>query len=210
MKNCIFCGKERDEYRIYESKNFLVRIGIGLIAPGHIMLITRDHLPCFGVLPKKLQEEFLQIKRKMLNALHQTFGSPFQIEYGIWGQTVSHAHIHFIPLQGPGYYIKSIIKEMVEPGNIKIEEVNHSDLRKIFKKEGGYVTIEEDGRTYACHTYSITDTKHPNLGYRVFFTQQKGLQGVSSWKDLSPKDKERDQHYRDLTREKLYPLLNDE
>ena len=49
MPDCIFCnrGKIKDDI-LLETKNFFVKVGIGIIAPGHVMLITKKHFKCFG------------------------------------------------------------------------------------------------------------------------------------------------------------------
>jgi len=58
--DCVFCNREEvKEDILWETENFFVKVGVGILAPGHIMLISKKHLSCFGELPDELNQEFL-------------------------------------------------------------------------------------------------------------------------------------------------------
>ena len=60
MKNCPFCQRDKIKSDILmESENFFVKVGVGILAPGHVMVITREHLSCFAELPNHLMKEFI-------------------------------------------------------------------------------------------------------------------------------------------------------
>ena len=102
MHTCLFCdSKMREVDTLYETENFFVKIGIAIVTPGHIMIISKNHYSCFGEMPPELDQEFNQLKNKVFNLIQQHFSTPFLVEFGAKGQSVFHAHIHFILLQGP-------------------------------------------------------------------------------------------------------------
>jgi len=202
QKDCIFCNNKDDI--IYETDNFYVKVGLGIIAPGHIMLIPKQHLGCYGDIPDNLIDECNELKDRITKAITKHFSEPFITELGIWCQSVNHAHIHFIPKQSQGYKINSIIKEMIQLGEADIEQVDFKRLKQIYEKEKRYMIIGENNVMYACHLHDIADdARPPNLAYRQFFTQIKGLKGVESWKNMSEQDKEVDNQKRELTKKLL-------
>lgn len=207
MKDCIFCNREniKDDI-VHQTTNLFVKVGFGLVTPGHVMIIPNEHYNCFGDLPNGLEGEFDELKVNLQTQLTNTFAEPFEIEYGIWGQSVPHAHTHFIPLKGNGYEINSILEEMVIPERIRFEEVDRRGLKLIFQNEGEYVSIEEHGRLYACHIKGVTYNKDHPLSFRAFFTK-KGLRGISDWRDMPDEDKKIDEGKRKLTKERLIGLL---
>ena len=128
-RDCIFCDRKKVAPNIlYERDKFYTAVGFGLSGPGHSMLISNSHLRCFGELPEGLDREYEQAKQDLARRVESEFNTPTLIEYGIWGQTVPHAHTHFIPRIGPGFGITSFIDEMVIPGGIEVEEVSGIDM----------------------------------------------------------------------------------
>lgn len=211
MEDCIFCDREKIlEDILCETDNFFVKVGFGLIAPGHIMIITKDHYLCYGDLPDELDEKFEELKERVGNKFEEEFAQPFLVEYTpLWGQSVNHAHVHLVPLKGLGYDIDSIMEEMVMPGGIEYEETDMAGLKEIYRDEGMYVSIEEKGNLYVCHVKDIPfdrNNPHPNLHLRQFFTKAIGLEGVSLWQKMTDEDKQRDEEKRLLTKEKLSGL----
>lgn len=200
--NCIFCQQSEDI--IFETDNFYVKVGIGIIAPGHVMIISRQHLNCFGELPNNLIKEFNELKNKLIKSITETFAEPFLIEYGVGLQSVNHAHIHFIPKKGHGYKINDILKEMVSLEKADLEQVDMKKLKQIYEKEKRYVLIGDKNKLYACHLKHLKDgEKTINLLYRVFFTNVIGLKGIRSWKTMTKKDKKIDEIKRNKTKKLL-------
>ncbi len=190
--SCIFC-ETRDADNVYKTQNFLVKIGRAVIAPGHVMIIPKEHYPCYGALPEKLVPEYLELKERVTRIITEKFSKPFLLEYGIWGQTVNHAHIHVIPARGPGYEVKSIMQEMALPSGIRHEQADMKRLKEIYISEGVYGSIEENRRMFVFHVRDVPDDKNwLHLKYRGFFMYKKGLKGVGTWKNMSEEDKKLD------------------
>lgn len=211
-KDCILCNREQiKEDIIGETKNFFVKVGVGIVSPGHVMIVTKEHYSCFGELSKILYTEFRELSNKLRSKLEKEFSDTFQIEYGVFYQTVPHAHIHFIPLKSnnPKYEIKDIIKEMVIPGNIKFEETDLDGLKRIYENEKGYVSISQNGKLYVCH---INDSKlketAPYVGYRDFFHKNKNLNEIPlKWREMNKEQRDEDNEKRRITKERLNGFL---
>lgn len=203
--NCRFCLKEKiDEFKLFETSNFVVKVGYAIVAPGHVLIVSKKHIPCFSELPEKLYDEFFKLKKTVIENVTQNFSEPFLIEYGPFWQSVPHAHLHVIPKKSTNYEIKSVLKEMLIPSGVEFKEAEFKELKGVFKKLGTYAAFEDKGRLFVCFVKK-EDALKPNLfiKYRAFFTVQKSLDGISSWKNMSDNDKERDKVKRELTINRL-------
>lgn len=129
MIDCIFCQIARREisaYVVYESDNFISFLDIHPHAPGHTLLIPKDHYASFKEVPPQLGEEFLKASQETISILTkalQTENFTLGINEGrLAGQVIPHFHFHFIPRfnnDGGG----SIHAVVFNPQNISLEEV---------------------------------------------------------------------------------------
>ena len=104
MKDCIFCKiaqKEINAYIVQESENFLAFLDIHPHAPGHTLVIPKDHYERFLDLPENLGEEFIKIVKEtalLISKALKTKDFTFGINEGPYaGQAVSHFHLHIMP-----------------------------------------------------------------------------------------------------------------
>ena len=209
MAYCVFCDEEKMKGDIVPTDNFFLKVGFCLIASGHTMIIPKVHYPCFGATPDFLDREYDELEKKLFDQISREFAEPFQLEYGVWGQSVNHAHTHFIPLKGKGYEIKDIIAEMQISEGINVEEVDANKLKDIYMKEGSYVSIKTRDKLYMCHTKGLppkTAFQNPGLSYNAFFTLKKGVE-VPSWQNMLEKHKIIDESNRIITKQKLLNLF---
>lgn len=89
-----------------KQKNFFIKVGFGLVTPGHVIQISKQHLSCFGELPDNLIAEYNELKNLTIEKITSKFFTPFLFESGVLAQSVHHAHVHFIPLERAEYKIK--------------------------------------------------------------------------------------------------------
>jgi histidine triad (HIT) family protein len=104
MKDCIFCKiakKEIDAYIVQELENFLAFLDIHPHAPGHTLVIPKDHYERFLDLPESLGEEFIKIVKEsalLISKALKTKDFTFGINEGPYaGQAVGHLHLHIMP-----------------------------------------------------------------------------------------------------------------
>lgn len=202
MSDCIFC-KEDKERNLCETDNFYVRIGKGIITPGHIMIIPKHHYKAIGEISNDITQEFLNLKKLTVEKITKAFYEPFLVEYGVFGQTVFHAHLHLIPKASPEYKEVDLFKNMILPAKIQVIEIqDFKELQEYYNKNKEYIYFE-DGKKYIL---PITDTIRNNIGlvgYRYYFANQIGLQGIKSWKAMTEDDMKKDEIKLKTTKEKL-------
>jgi histidine triad (HIT) family protein len=129
MNTCIFCQivkKEISAYVVSESKNFIAFLDIYPHAPGHTILIPKDHYGSFKELPSSLGEEFLKIAQETMMILSRSLGNEdFTLginEGKLAGQVIPHFHFHLIPrfVNDGGGSIHAVV---FNPQNLSLEEV---------------------------------------------------------------------------------------
>ncbi len=98
-EGCPFCREAAIAAGLLaETTHFLVVCDRAPLAPGHLLLIPRAHLACYGALPRQWDEEFHALKARVATFLAATYGPPVFFEHGLVAQAVPHAHLHAVPL----------------------------------------------------------------------------------------------------------------
>lgn len=207
--NCLFCGNNIQNV-IYQTENFYVKIGKGIITAGHVMIIPKKHYLAIADIDKSIVNEYNDLKFRLIEEVTKNFAKPFLIEHGIFAQSVFHGHIHIIPSSGNGYDNFDIMNEMVNPAikkyNIKFEIISDFDeLVKIYKKDGEYLYFEFNDAKYVLRTKNSKkeDFDENDIAYRSFFTTKKKLVGIGDWKTMSEEDIARDNKKIEDTKNKI-------
>ena len=139
---CVFCKiASESTHKIYDTKNFFVIIDGAPLGPGHLLLIPKKHISCYGDLPKNLEDEFFLLKETVSAFIQKNYGRFILFEHGILGQTVYHAHLHFLPTKKK---VLTYLNKTYKSGQIK----DFSYLKDLFKKEKGYLFLQEDDKSY--------------------------------------------------------------
>jgi len=208
LKNdCLFCENEQVNGKtIYETKNFRVRVGLGLITAGHCMIISKYHYPCMAAIPPELVDGYLKLKNQVEEILTKKFTKPFITEYGAIFQSIFHAHKHFIPAESKEYKKVDVLKDIILPVtkqyNLKFEEVDFKQLQEIYKAEKEYVYYEQYGKGYVIHTKNTNHKElHMDISYRGYFKNIAKLKGIGNWKTLSEEEQIIDREKQNQTLE---------
>ena len=192
---CIFCNCEKKDI-VYETKNFYVKVGRGIITAGHVMIIPKKHYSAIAEIGKELVNEYLNLKKDVIEEISLKFFKPFLMEHGAFLQSVFHAHIHLIPVNGNGYSNADLLHDMIIPSskklNFKIIKINNfSELREYFLKYKKYLYYENNNEQYIIEATDILKNNCEMVVYRSYF-QKLGLKGVSDWQTMTEKDKKND------------------
>ena len=116
---CCFCAELAGErtafhelYRDHDSRlivggeNFVVMPSLGQLAPGHSLLMPRQHVTSFGELDESLRAEALDLYEAWRRALSEHYSPTICFEHGSrsgatsGGCGIVHAHVHIVPLGG--------------------------------------------------------------------------------------------------------------
>ena len=99
MEDCIFCkiaSGEIPSQKVYEDDKTLAFLDIHPRAPGHTLLIPKDHYQWFDELPDDLSDHLFRVAKKIASDLKQHDGTDY-VHLSIVGKDVPHVHIHLIP-----------------------------------------------------------------------------------------------------------------
>jgi len=99
--NCVFCkiaSGEIPSQMTYEDENFIAFLDIHPKAPGHTLLIPKDHYEWFIDTPDELSDKLFHQAKKLAQKLKEDYAADY-VRLGIVGTDISHTHIHLIPLK---------------------------------------------------------------------------------------------------------------
>lgn len=117
-QDCIFCnitkhvGKTTHEHNlssktvdmiVYESPNFVVVPGVGPLAPGYLMIMTKEHYLSLAQLPEDLMVEYLEVEEDMKKILTDMYSMEVGFyEHGtgphgaVGLKSIVHMHVHIM------------------------------------------------------------------------------------------------------------------
>lgn len=102
--DCLFCKiarKELKSYLIGESENFISVLDINPHAPGHCLVIPKNHIINFVDLPENLSSELIAFSQRIIKILSvklKTGDFTIGINEGkLAGRAIDHLHLHIIP-----------------------------------------------------------------------------------------------------------------
>lgn len=99
--SCVFCTRVGQPATLFETAALYAMPDKFPLCPGHILLISKAHLPCYGAADAatacELDEAVVRVEA-FLAAHYTSSGALFLWENGVAGQTVPHAHLHLLPL----------------------------------------------------------------------------------------------------------------
>ncbi len=105
-KTCRFCTLPEPDRIALRTDNFVVLMGLGPIAIGYCLILTRKHYASFAELPKGQLSEFLQVAEAVQFTQRKVFGASVLFEHGRNGgclphghddELCYHAHMHLLP-----------------------------------------------------------------------------------------------------------------
>ncbi|MGT2935205.1 HIT family protein [Streptococcus castoreus] len=104
MENCIFCSIVQGDIpssKIYEDEQVLAFLDISQTTPGHTLIIPKTHVRNVLEMDAKTASQLFSRVPKIARAIQAATGAPamniINNNEALAGQTVFHAHIHFIP-----------------------------------------------------------------------------------------------------------------
>ena len=100
--NCPHCNLASQAFRypLEQTDEFYLVVDSHPIVEGHILIIPKSHVSCIGEYPQQLFEDFIKLNSKVSEFLLREYRTVSTFEHGIFGQTVFHSHIHYLPFKG--------------------------------------------------------------------------------------------------------------
>jgi len=114
MVNCPFCrelqsGRLPDSCDadigsriLHETNRFVVMADISPLVPGHVMIVPKAHILCYGAVEANARDEFSGIVNATRTILREHYGPSVVLEHGTSSlepvaDHVTHAHLHIVP-----------------------------------------------------------------------------------------------------------------
>jgi len=102
---CRFCALPEPWRIVMRTSNFIVLMGLGPIAVGYCLIITKKHYACYAEVPRKYLYEFLDVLETVQVSQQKIFGASLFFEHGRNGACLAHgdedlcyhAHMHLLP-----------------------------------------------------------------------------------------------------------------
>ncbi len=163
---------------LFSSENFWIVCDFHPLVQGHILIIPKKHISCFGALPEKIFPEFENIYMKVKNFINHNYGSVAVFEHGIAGQTVFHAHMHFLPFNGK-------IGDIIIEANFIRKIDSLSQIKEEFKKQSKYLFVEVANKKYFIDIKSA----YPRF-FRDKFANALNVGDRADWKAAANNEKQ--------------------
>ena len=98
-QDCIFCKIAAGEIPstvVYEDDSVFAFADIHPVAPGHTLLIPKEHYEWYYEVPEKISSKWFTVAKELAPRLKAENNADY-IKVSIVGKDIPHAHIHLIP-----------------------------------------------------------------------------------------------------------------
>jgi diadenosine tetraphosphate (Ap4A) HIT family hydrolase len=172
---CPFCDREQTaNYLLHEGQDFFVIADFAPVADAHILLIPKQHFPHLAAIPSELEEEFQALKTHIGDFVRTHYGRLTNWENGVFGQSVPHAHLHFLSVE--------MDKDLIAQHGAPVQSL--SDLREHHAKHASHYFLVEHagvGRVIPpdpqIYWSIISDAKTRNGGTWRYTAAERRVQG---------------------------------
>ncbi|MBM3257499.1 MAG: HIT family protein [Candidatus Liptonbacteria bacterium] len=174
-QNCPHCDlhSQAFEYSLKTTENFTVVCDANPIVEGHLLIIPKKHYSCIGEYPRPIFEEFSELDREVSIFLTKEYGECASFEHGIFGQTVFHSHVHYLPLQ-------STALDIIPEGEKEIQKLEAlTDLKEMYEKEGGYLYFAIGGNRWTVNKALATPRFFRDRFAKALHHPERG-----NWKEI--------------------------
>jgi len=125
---------------LWESEHVRAIPDLYPVVPGHLLLISQEHLPAYGAASPEVLADLDVQARVALAFVHDAYGiEPLLWENGGALQTVFHAHLHVMPVDLPG-----LVDEVIRSEHM-IEIPGLGQVAEYWQQHGPYHYLEFQG-----------------------------------------------------------------
>jgi diadenosine tetraphosphate (Ap4A) HIT family hydrolase len=141
VESCAFCRPDPHRQPLWESEHYRVLADEYPRCAGHVLLVTREHLPSQMHAAAAWMPEFQEAQERVRRFLVETFGHAAFYENGGAKQEVPHAHLHGLPLD------PAVPDEWLEAGDLR-RIAGWEEARKECERAGFYFYLETAAGTF--------------------------------------------------------------
>ncbi|HEY8739509.1 MAG TPA: HIT domain-containing protein [Candidatus Dormibacteraeota bacterium] len=137
--DCVFCAQAAQPVALRRGRHVHTIPDLYPVVPGHLLLVSREHLPSYGAASPVVTEELQSEADLAMRFVHQSYGvEPLLWENGGAGQTVFHAHLHVMPVA------LHELEEVIESEHMT-EVGGWDDVRRHWEAGGSYHYLQFRG-----------------------------------------------------------------
>jgi len=97
-----FCDAGIGSRILHETDRFVVMADISPLVPGHVMIVPKAHILCYGAVEDGARDEFSGIVSATRSIIAEHYGPSVLLEHGTSSRApvadhVTHAHLHIVP-----------------------------------------------------------------------------------------------------------------
>lgn len=157
--NCCFCSDSRFELLeflglpsrdavVYEDEYFRVTPDIAPLVCGHLLIMSKKHIYCFGeadsMVIESLEKIKDHIKRELFNSDDVLFFEHGAVVEHTGGACIDHAHLHTLPHNGKidMNYTDNFVKNSGFVPRAKVRVVGQETLKQFFVQKQPYIFYE--------------------------------------------------------------------
>ena len=100
MDNCIFCkilSGAAPSHQVWENESYFAFLDINPVNPGHTMIIPKHHIDYVFDLEEPLYSELFEVSKQLSEPIKRAMQAK-RIGVVIEGFSVSHLHVHLVPI----------------------------------------------------------------------------------------------------------------
>lgn len=172
--HCVFCAHDTLDVVLEETEHFLVIADHAPLAEGHLLIVPRDHFACYGALPQELDDEAHDLRERATRFLTSAYRPPIFFEHGVFRQTVSHAHLHALPLGAASHGFAD------EVGRIGRSAPSLDALRAWYAEQGHYFYLETE-RKETGEREALLFPPEMDVYFRVMGTLRDHTAHTAAW-----------------------------
>lgn len=187
--DCVFCDRSKFEERLCgETKDFWIIATLGQIPKkgGYVLLVPKRHVACVGAMTKLEIEMFSSYIYKIRCALYEKYNlldidQITVFEHGIVGQTIKHAHFHFVP--EPCNITERALKDFPQNEIVNMESGSLDELRKLYRKrKEPYLIWKDDGPKIKICWNPLAPPQY----LRTVVAEALGRPERANWREMDP------------------------
>jgi diadenosine tetraphosphate (Ap4A) HIT family hydrolase len=97
-----FCDADIGSRILHQTDRFVVMADISPLVPGHVMIVPKAHILCYGAVEDTERAEFSGLVKAVRTILREHYGPSVMLEHGTSSlepvaDHVTHAHLHIVP-----------------------------------------------------------------------------------------------------------------
>lgn len=135
MENCVFCkiiSGQIPSYEVFSNDKVFCFLDINPINPGHLLMVPKTHVDKMYDLDSQDFREVFVLAKIIAKTLEEKFEA-LRTGMMVEGFGVAHAHLHLIPIFGPGEISFERAKSASEKDLKKNQELISSAIQELVK-----------------------------------------------------------------------------